>query len=196
MSYEDKISPVSQDFIWVADYIDGTHYSEFDFATKQENPFQGIDRKKLLRFGLLGNGVRLLFEVSGIFKLAGQMIEVVYKTENKEYYLTGQQIIYNDIISYKDAESSINLLGGGVSNTSITQYNFGYKANLNIDDVNFHFKAICKIPHDEQPYMNFWLVANKKLNGVLQIKKNGRVIEEVHAPLDSGIGGEINWLAR
>ncbi|EJW14000.1 hypothetical protein PAV_141p01060 (plasmid) [Paenibacillus alvei DSM 29] len=37
MMYEiPRVSPVAQDFIWVAEYIDGTYLSEFDFQTKKK----------------------------------------------------------------------------------------------------------------------------------------------------------------
>lgn len=189
-------SPVSQDFLWLAEYMDGNHLSEFDVVTKEENSFYAIERNKLVRFGLFGHGMNLFFEVyGGIFKLAGQMVEVIYKADGKEYYLTGQQQMYQDIITYKHAEATINLLNaGGVSNNVITQFNFGYKTSLNIDGVNFSFKAICMIPYGNPVHMNFRLVADQNLDGVIQIKKNGRVIEEIIAPLAVGVGGEINWM--
>lgn len=188
-------SPVSQDFVWLADYTDGNHLCEFDVLTKEENSFYAIERNKLLRFGLFGHEMNLYFEVyGGMFKLAGQLIEVIYKVGEKEHYLTGQQQMYDDIITYKHADATINLFGGGGGVSSvITQFNFGYKTTLDIDDINFNFKAICMIPYGKPVYMNFRLVADKELNGRLLIKKNGRVVEELDAPLAPGIGGEVNW---
>ena len=189
-------SPVPfQDFIWVAHYFDNTFLSEFDFDTKQENSFYNIDRNKLIRFGLVGCGMNLYFEVlGGVFKLAGRMIEVVYKVDNREYYLTGQPfIMYNDIITYKDAEATLNMLTGQSSNNVINQYNFGYKQNLNIDGINFNFKAICCIPYGKKVYMNFRLVADRDLNGILCIKRNGICVAEINAPLTANVGGELNW---
>lgn len=190
------ISPVNQDFIWMAEYMDGNHLSEFDLVTKIENNFYDIERDKLLRFGLIGHGIKLYYEVyGGIFKVAGQMIEVLYKVGDKEYYLTGQQAMYCDIISYKNAEATINLLsGGGEMNSQITQFNFGYKTNLNIDGINFNFKAICMIPYMQNAYMNLWLVADRELDGQVVIKRNGKIVQEIEAPLHNNVGGEVNWL--
>lgn len=189
-------SPVKfQDFIWIASYFDDTFLPEYNYDNLKENSFYSIERDKLIRFGLVGYGMSLYFEVlGGIFKLAGQMIEVLYKVENKEYHLTGQPfIMYNDIITYKDAEATMNLKTGKTSNGMITQYNFGYKQHLNIDGVNFNFRAICCIPYGRKVYMNFRLVADQELNGVLCIKRNGRVVAEINAPLNKSMGGEVNW---
>jgi hypothetical protein len=189
-------SPVkTQDFIWVASYYDNTFLSEFNFDDQKENSFYDIDRNKLIRFGLVGYGMNLYFEVlGGVFKIAGRMIEVVYKVNDKNYYLTGQPLImYNDIIQYKQAETTMNMLTGKTSNNVITQYNFGYKQNLNIDGINFNFKAICSVPYGKPVYMNFRLVADQDLNGILCIKKNGTYVAEISAPLQANVGGEVNW---
>lgn len=188
-------SPVNQDFVWLAEYMNGTELCEYDVLTKDENSFYSIQRENLLRFGLFGHGMKMYYEVfGGIFKIAGQMIEVIYKVGDKEYYLTGQQAMYKDIITYKNAEATINLFDGkGGMNSNITQFNFGYKTTLDIDGVQFNFKAITSIPFGNPSYMTFWLVADQELEGKLQIKKNGRVIEEIDAPLSKDVGGELNW---
>lgn len=190
-------SPVEQDFIWLAEYADGTHLAEFDLQTTQENSFYEIKRNDIIRFGLIGHGMKLYYEVfGGFFKLAGQMVEIIYKVGDKEYYLTGQQQGYNDIITYKHAASSLDLLRGSKPNVVINQFNFGYKTTMQIDDVTFNFKAICSIPFDEPVFMNFRLVADRELDGYIAIKKNGRIIEELKAPLAVGIGGELNWVVK
>ncbi|MGG4105136.1 hypothetical protein AAXB25_14565 [Paenibacillus lautus] len=194
-------SPVRQDFIWVAEYMDGNHLAEYDFNTREENNFYEIMKNNLIRFGLIGHGFRMYYEVfGGFFKIGGQMIEVVYKTDDKEYFLTGQQKMYNDIIQYKDSEATFNfaLANAGEAYSEIVQHTFGYKVSLPIEDVNFNFKAQCKVPlKGNQPvYMNFRVVADKELSGILQIRKNGRVVEEIDAPLKEDIGGEFNWFIQ
>lgn len=198
-------SPVtSQDFIWLGEYVDGTHLSEFDFQTKKENSFYALQRDKLIRFGLIGHGNKLYFETDGTFKLSGRRVDLVYSTPEKDFLLTGNVgHYYNDIITYKDAEASglanysplASGEGGRLSNT-ITMYNFGYKASLNINDVIFHLKVICKIPYHAPAYMAIKLVANQKLDGQLLIKVNGFTSHEVHAPLEENIGGELNWIIQ
>lgn len=197
-------SPVSQDFIWLGEYVDGTHLAEFDFTTKEENSFYAIQKDKLIRFGLIGHGMKLFFEADGIFKLCGRMVEVIYSTSEKDYYLTGNiQANYRDIITYKDAVSSglanfnpYAVGESGVLSTTITQYTFGYKTVLDFGDVKFNFKALCKIPFDSPVYMNFRLVADKELNGKLLVRVNGLVADEFLAPLKPNVGGELNWLVR
>lgn len=189
-------SPVrDQDFIWIAHYYDQTHLSEFDFETQTENSFEDINKDKLIRFGLIGYGMNLYYEVlGGTFKLAGQVIDVVYKVKDKEYHLTSRPMtMYKDIIQYKHAEAIMTTNMQNVMKNSITQYNFGYKQNLNIDDVNFNFKAICCVPYGGRVYMHFRLVADKDLNGTFCIKRNGLIIKEIYAPLKKNMGGELNW---
>ncbi|MEK3702714.1 hypothetical protein MKY87_01200 [Paenibacillus sp. FSL R7-0198] len=190
------ISPVGQDFVWVGEYIDGTYLSEFDLTTKEENSFYDIDRDRLVRFGVIGHGNKFFFENDGVFNLGGSGIEVIYKDGEREYNLTGHAGKFHDIITYKDAESSVNFAvgqGGTVADTTITQFNFGYKSLIEIDGVTFQFKATCRIPFGEPMYINFWLVADQQLNGVLLIKKNNRIATELKAPLRKGVGGEVNF---
>lgn len=192
-------SPVeSQDFIWVADYSNNTFLSEFNLDSKKENSFYDIDKNNLIRFGLIGHGMNLYYEIlGGTFKIAGQMLEFIYIVNGKEYYLTGQQQMYNDIIQFKNAESIFDPSGkNGSIGSTITQYNFGYKQNLNIHNINFNFKAICSIPYGKHVYMNLRLVADQDLNGILCIKKNGIVVTEIEAPLQEKVAGELNWIIQ
>lgn len=186
------LSPVGQDFIWLADYADGTHLSEYDFVTKKENSFYAIDKSKLIRFGLVGQNQRLYFDYDGIFYLNGVAVEAAYVAD-QEYVLTGHMGKYQDIIQYKDAESVVNLMGGGVR-SQVTQYNFGYKTVLSYGDVVLNFQSICHVPSRQPVYFTFRLVANQNLNGTFAIKRNNRIVQEIPAPLTKGVGGEANWV--
>lgn len=190
-----KQSPVDQDFIWMAEYLDGTHLSEFDFQTQEENSFYDINRTKLIRFGLVGHGAELYVSIDGIFYFDGTVVEVSYKTKDKEYPLTGRINTSLDIITFKDAESALHPTAGVLS-TKINQYNFGYKTIIRYDDVTFNFKAVGKVPYQAPFHLNLWLVANKKLDGTLVIRRNNRVVQELEAPLQKGVGGEVNWLVN
>lgn len=189
-------SPVPfQDFIWVAEYYDDTVFMEYDYVTKQSNNFYSIDKNKLIRFGISGYGMRMYYEVlGGTFKIAGKMIEIIYKLNGRDYYLTGHPLImYNDIIQYKRAESILDVTSGKNSETNITEFSFGYKQQLTIDGINFIFKPICKIPYGGKVYLSIWLVADQELNGILEIRKNGITVAEIEAPLEPGVGGMIDW---
>lgn len=201
-SMRDYVSPKrDQDFIWFADYVDGTSLQEYNQDGVTENSFYSINKSKLVRFGLAGNGMPLYYEIDGVFKLAGQTIEVIYKDKktDKGYYLTGRQHMYNDIIYYKDAESVASFNENGIVTmgnkpSNITQFNFGYKTNFIADDITFYYQAICKIPYGEPVYINFKLMADKEMDGVLVIKKRGEVVAEIDAPLSVGVSGELNWM--
>lgn len=190
-------SPVSQPFIWVAEYMDGNYFTEFDYATAEENSFHAIDRGNLIRFGLVGDGVCAYYEIlGGIFKIVGQMITAKYVVGEKEYRLIGQPIPYSDIITYKDAEFVFDPKIAGSGSTHITQFSVGYKVKLKLDDVNFSFQALCQIPMQQRARMQFKLVADKDLGGKLVISRNGREVDVVDAPLEKGKGGMINWEMR
>ncbi|RAI85694.1 hypothetical protein DET54_12151 [Paenibacillus pabuli] len=191
-------SPVGQDYIWMGEYNDGTHLSEFNFDTQAENSFYDIDKSRLARFGLVGHGMKLFFEKDGIFNLNGTPVEVIYRVGDKDYPLTGRFGQYKDIITYKDAEATL-VLGsqgaqGGALNPTIQQYNFGYKSTLEADGITFKFKAVCTVPYGRQMFMNFRLVADEKLDGQLVILRNGQTEVNLEAPLKKGVGGEVNWI--
>lgn len=185
------VSPVSQDFIWLGEYLDGTHLSEFSLDNGEENSFYDIKRDQLIRFGIIGHGMKLFFEIDGVFNLAGTAVELEYKVGDQVYPLTGLHGQSRDIITYKDAETLLNPNGGG-SHTQINQYNFGYKSELTYGDIKFNLKALCVIPYGKSAYMNLRLVANQQLDGELLVKKNNRVTDTIKAPLSKGVGGEVN----
>lgn len=188
-----------QDFLWYGEYSDGSMIAEYDLNTNKRVSFYDIEKDSLIRFGMVGHGMHLYYEVfGGVFKLNGQPVEVIYKISSEEYNLTGNPTMYNDIITYKNAESTAVFKRkepGRIINR-VTQYNFGYKANLLVKGVNFHFKAICSIPYNRPVYMHFRLTADKDLDGKLIIRKNGLVIDEFNAPLKKDVGGELNWIVR
>lgn len=195
-------SPVNhQDFIWVADYYDGTHFAEYDFDTKETNPyrFYQIDKDKLIRFGLIGHGSKMFFEVAnGIFNVNGHQFRISYIVNDKEYNLNGRTLIYNDIITYKNAVSdAIPLLKGeGAFVNRIVQYNFGYKKKLVLDGIEFNFQAVMSIPFQSSAFMTIKLTANQDLDGKVVIRRGSQIVDEFYAPLKAGRRGNINWTMR
>lgn len=191
------ISPVSQDFVWLAQYVDNTHLCEFDFATKESNKFYAVNRRKLDKFGLVGQGMKLYFDIAtGTFNLNGNQIMFAYKDKDKTYNLTGYgNGVYNDIITYKDAYTDANLINPRDKFIShIHQYNFGFKKKLVFDDVEFALQVVCCIPYNSHAYMQIKIVANKDLEGELFIKKIGRVGESIKAPLKCEYAGILEWI--
>lgn len=190
-------SPVKQDMIWCAEYSDQTSICEFDYNTHKWNDFYSIDKSNIIRFGLIGLGHQLYFEVyGGIFKLLGQQVEFRYLDDGKIYPLTGNRTFYNDIITYKDAEFTFNPTVKGSGTNRIIQYNFGYKAKLNIHGVNFKFQAICQIPKGGNVRFEIKLVSNQDLNGLLEIRRSGKAVSLIDAPLRKNKGGMVNWVMK
>lgn len=194
-----KYSPVEQELIWISEYVDGTFLTEYDFITKKENSFYSIDKNKLIRFGIVGCGHKFFYEVfGGTFNIDGHMFEFVYEEGGKEYYLTGQNQFYRDLIQYKDAETMFDPTGSSSERSDvITQFNFGYKTSVDFEDVSFNFKAISCIPMFKGvPYFSLKLVSNRDMNGKIKVRHNCILIDEFDAPLKANIGGEINWAVK
>ncbi|MDH6671986.1 hypothetical protein ACXFAU_10825 [Paenibacillus glucanolyticus] len=192
-------SPVqNQSFIWIADYYDKSYSSEFDFETKKSNSFYDIDRDKLIRFGLIGEGSQVFFDVAnGVFNINGHRIMISYATENSEYPLTGRTFLYNDIITYKDAVSDADLFTrkavNGRFNHTITSYNIGYKKRMELEEVIICFQNILTIPFNEALYLQIKLSANQDLSGSLIIRRDGLITDRIPAPLIKDMAGIIHW---
>ena len=195
-------SPIAkQDFIWVAEYMDGTYLAEYDFKTGKHNEFYSIRTSDLLRFGLVGNGVHVYYELyGGTFKILGKLYEFSYKTGGVEYALTGRSTMYNDLIHYKKSSSDIpmNALIADHSNVAVEQielFGLGYKLPIILEDTKISFKSILKIPYRRPLVLSARVVLDRDApDGVLIIRKNGRVIDSLDAPLRKDVGAEIDWV--
>ncbi|OME53965.1 hypothetical protein BSK59_15400 [Paenibacillus odorifer] len=191
-------SPVAnQSFIWVAEYADGTHLSEFDFATHKSNSFYHISREKIIKFGLLGENSQIYFDVgNGVFTINGHRIVLSYESsDGVEYPITGRTIIYNDIITYKDTVADISpfAIGSGAFSESINQFNVGYKKQMEFDDVNIGFQCVVGIPLNAPVYLQFKITSDSDLNGKLIIRRNGQIVDIIDAPLLGGHALQGNW---
>lgn len=193
-------SPTPQrDFIWLAEYYDGTIYPEFSFETGKANDFYMIDKDKLIKFGLIGHGYKFDFNIAGgEFNLLGRKISFVYKVDDRYYNLNDKNLIYNDLIAYRNAYIDFDPFGNEVqfNNPYIYQYNFGYKTKIVKDDIKFNFKVICHVPFNQPVYLEIGLVANQKLDGELLILRNEAIIKQVKSPLEKDISGMYNWEVR
>jgi len=190
-------SPVPQSFIWVADYYDNTYLSEFDLNTKEPKSFYDINRNKLVQFGLIGEGSQVYFDVAnGTFNINGHRITISYATENFEYPLTGRAVLYNDVITFKEAVSDADIFtrsSDGRFSHFISSFNVGYKKQMELEDVDINFQAILTVPLNAPSYMQIKICSNKDLDGELIIRLNGLISEKIHAPLKENMAGMINW---
>lgn len=193
-------SPVqSQEFIWVAEYYDGTHLAEFDFLGGRPNDFYKIERNKVVKFGLIGAGSQAFFDVgNGVFTINNHRITISYEADGVEYPLTGRALVYNDLITYKDATSDAHpmLRGEGAFTHEIVQYNVGYKKKMELSGVNINFQCVLGIPANESAYMQIRISGDKDLKGKLIIRRNGDVVDEIHADLKEEMAGMINWTIK
>lgn len=193
-------SPVQgQSFVWVAEYYDGNHLAEFDFLGGKPNEFYKIDRNKVVKFGLIGEGSQAYFDVgNGVFTINNHRITISYEANGVEYPLTGRAMVYNDLITYKDAVSDAHPMakGEGAFTHEIVQYNVGYKKKMELSGVNINFQNVMSIPADESAYMQIKISADKDLAGKLIIRRNGAVVDEIKADLKKDMAGMINWTIK
>lgn len=196
-----RFSPVKegQNFIWVADYMDGTYLSEYNFETRVQNNYYQIDKTKLIRFGLIGMGSQIYFDVAnGIFNINKNRIQISYIANEVEYPLTGRTFLYNDITQYKDAIGDGKLLSktaSGRIKNHIESHVIGYKKAMDLADVNINFKNLLHIPQNKNipPYLEIKISVDKDLDGELVIRVNGLVANKIHAPLIKNRAGVYNW---
>ncbi|WP_339309041.1 hypothetical protein NZ043_18600 [Paenibacillus sp. FSL k6-2145] len=196
-------SPVSQAYIWIADYYDGTYLSEFDLQTQQSNSFYTINKEKLVSFGLIGQGSHVYHNVAnGVFHINADRYSVSYVCEEQEYPLTGRTFLYRDIIQFKNVSSDVNMSGhsgpgsSGAFNNTIECFNFGYKKMMNLNDVQINFQCVCSLPLSGNAFLQIKITSDQDLPGELVIRKNGFVIDQIVAPLKANHAGIINWDIR
>lgn len=190
-------SPVAQDYIWLAEYYKG-YLSEFEFDTKKENRFYDIEKEKLVRFGLVGRNKKMWFECSGgTFNLLGKRIDIQYRAGDDIYKLTNQSVHQRDIITYKRAvsEASVGGRSGGTMSNRILSYSFGFKTEMETGGATFNFKPIVTLPHgvDGNYILTVDLMANKDIDGKIELLRGGEVMASHEAPLKQNITGRIHW---
>lgn len=193
-------SPVgSQSFIWVAQYYDGTYLSEFDLDKKTPNDFYSVDKSKVVKFGLIGEGSQIFFDVgTGVFTVNNHRLSISYEANGIEYPLTGRALVYNDIISYKDAVSDASPFtrGEGAFTHSILQFNVGYKKKMELSGASINFQCLFSVPADASAFLQIRISTDQDMDGKLVIRRNGVVVDEIHAPLKADMSGNLNWTIR
>lgn len=195
-------SPVRQDLIWCAEYSDGSVMTEFDLDTQKPNNLGDIKKDSVIRFGLLGIDVPIYFETfGGNFNVAGRGITLIYREKGKDYHLIGRPIMYNRFIYFKRGIAELDLTGGrrkkvigwGKPEGQITEYTVGHANKFEIDGVTFDLQSTVTVPYQQPVYMTFKLGADREMDGVLVVVRNGEEIHSVKAPLDKEMGGETHW---
>ncbi|QWU14462.1 hypothetical protein SAMN04487895_101772 [Paenibacillus sophorae] len=196
-----RYSPVkeAQNFVWVADYMDGTYLSEYNLDDRIKNDYYQIDKHKLIRFGLIGMGSQIYFDVAnGIFNVNKNRIQVSYVANGVEYPLTGRAFLYNDITQYKRAWGDGKLLSktaSGRIRNNIIEHVIGYKKAMDLANVNINFKNLLHIPQNKNtpPFLEIKISVDKELDGELIFRVNGLIANKLHAPLLKNRAGVYNW---
>lgn len=184
-----------RDFIWVANYADGSILTEFDYITKEKNDFYSIRKQDIIRFGLAGHGYHFYHDtVGGSFHLPQGKFDFRYVFESRSIDLTSGFDFCNDIITFKKANSTFDPTGvQNISNSQIVEYVFGYKKKISTDDFQAHVKIMFHIPFGSPMYISIRMVTEHDYNGKLQILEGGKVIEQIDSPLFKDTSSEINW---
>lgn len=197
LSHIKPYSPTTErDFIWIAEYANGTHLAEYDFISKKHNDFSLIRKQDVIRFGLFGHGYRFFYEtVGGRFFTPFGYVDFNLKTKEKIYNLTSNQFMYTDMITYKQAEMDFNPLDGyGTGKSIITEYVFGYKQKLKFDDVNFSIKILVRIAEDTPVYFDVKMVSNQDIDGTIQILRHDIILDEYPVTLTKDINSTFQWM--
>lgn len=202
----------NDNFMWVAEYRDGTLFYEYEPNSLRKNDFKDIIRIALSKFGMFGFGCKIYFDVNtGMYYEVKRInnkdiintYQFLYVDENNTEYNFMGKTVYNDIIQFKSSSiflslnSNPNVKHGNGLNNQIEDYNFGYKSRFQIDGINFNFQTIVTFnPHNKPMEIKIKLVADKKLNGNLVVRKNGFQDFKYYAPLEIGNAGMITWVVR
>lgn len=198
-------NPYQRLFVWNGVYVNDEIVSEINYTTKCDTNFGAIDKNKLLYFGLNGSGYYFYYNVyDGNFVLNDKQIQVLYKVKDNIYWLTNApNEIYNDVITYKNAESKFSPFSDGIKGenlkTEIYEYCYGYKHTLSYDDgISIKFQPVVHLPVNNVAYIQIQLtnLCNVSLDGEIVIVKNGKIVVQEKAPLDIGNSGKIDWIIK
>jgi hypothetical protein len=192
-------SPVKQDFIWLGSYYDGSYLSEFDFNTQKPNSFYSLKQAELMKFGLIGHGMKLFFDSLGTFTLNGRVIDFTFLASNAVYELTGKNkksLEPLKIITYKDAHSSINASQVGEVKNSIDAYSFGYETKIRQDDTSIGLKVVGTLPYKEPMHLKIKITSNKSIQGSFNILYDQNLFFAIRAIVDKQSYGELTWIVR
>ncbi|BAE47814.1 hypothetical protein IRP62_11715 (plasmid) [Clostridium botulinum] len=186
------------DFMFTGEYLNGTLFFEYNPDKNEYISVKEIqDRNNLLRFGTVGHGIRIYFDIpTGSFYIDGNKIDFLYKIKDKEYTLTNNFKLYNDLIYFKNVYSDFNTKTGYHGSFNIYGYNLGYETKIIKDDIEFYFKPILNIAQNQPMNFQIRLVSNKDLDGEIVIKVNNLKQYNIYAPLQKNEGGQLTWIVR
>lgn len=103
-------TPQGEAYSWLASYNDGTGQKEFEKVGEiyQRYTFESIQKDKLTKFGIVGFGQELFFDVNtGIFNILGNTVEVRVrdKATGVKHEFVRQLPAYDDLIMYRQGKA-------------------------------------------------------------------------------------------
>lgn len=190
--------------IWVAEYKDGSCLFQRDLNKNTKNSFYSIEKEELSKFGLIGMGYNCYFDTfGGNYYINDRKINIRIITENNIHFLTEQNLIYNDIITFIDASAPIDFSAAidqeseenisKFTDSRIDAYNVGYKTKITSYGYNFNLQTLVKFPETDTPFMNISLNTNKDLKGNLIVMVDNSLSLNTEIELKANHGGELNW---
>jgi len=182
------INPVSlssgQQYMWVSDYYDNTGLSEFYLDplddTIKKNNIESINKSILNKFGLVGHGLKLYYDVlGGTFFVRDKVLSfrIIDDTNNMTYNISGSsKFYYNDLIIYKQGMSVANTGNLNNSTNIISGYYFGFKGKPQFDSgIVFNYKNIFCLELNKPIYFDITLSSSKEFIGKLELLVNNKV---------------------
>lgn len=190
--------------IWVAEYKDGSCLFQRDLNKNTKNSFYTIQKEELRKFGLIGMGYNCYFDTfGGNYYINDRKINIRIITEDNIHFLTEQNLIYNDIITFIDASAPIDFSAAidqeseenisKFTDSRIDAYNVGYKTKITSYGYNFNLQTLVKFPETDTPFMNIYLNTNKDLKGNLIVMVDNSLSLNTEIELKANHGGELNW---
>jgi len=169
--------------MWVSDYYDNTGLSEFYLDpidnTIKKNNIESINKSILNKFGLVGHGLKMYYDVlGGTFFIRDKQLSfrIVDDTTGITYSISGSsKFYYNDLIIYKQGMSLTN---SNLSNSTniISGYYFGFKGKPQFDsEISFNYKNIFCLELNKPVYFDITLSSSREFYGKLELLVNNKV---------------------
>lgn len=160
---EQYLSPVRNDgqsYIYFAKYFNGKEIYEYDNETTHLN-FNDIDQSHTKYFGLIGNGMKMYWDIStGIFHLGKNEYIINISSEDEIINYIG---VNKDLITFKNAHTDSMINGGqieNIGNNIIDSYFTGFKMNFKSIFIQILF-GIPVTGNDRRPFFGV-RISNKE----------------------------------
>lgn len=135
-------TPQGEAYSWMASYSDETVQKEYEKVGEvyQRYTFDSIEKEKLTKFGIVGFGQHLFFDVkTGIFNIMNNLVDIRVRDTKADFKHKFTHVLpaYDDLIMYRQAESLPPTPEFPAGRSFITGYFYGYKAKFESFNVTF-----------------------------------------------------------